>query len=242
MRRIADEVAVELRIGCAEIRQPGERARESAHACAQPRTHLVEHRGIERCVGARQLARCVEDVPEAISRGDAEFPRGQPRATAVRNGTRARSQRAAVERTIGRCRKERMRFESEHHVVEETAISGVFRMVRHSTTYRSLPDCEQEFVGLLRWLSPLRTHALLVDLRVARGRNDPGFEACIAAGRRALFKRFTELACLVATLPGKMQLERYAREDGVAMQVFLCVDDAERWLAERQPLLRRVAR
>ena len=135
-----------------------------------------------------------------------------------------------------------MRFESEHHVVEETATRGVFRMVRRSTMYASLEDCEQEFVGLLRWLSPRRTYALLVDIRVARGRNDPAFEATLAAGRRALFLRFTELACLVATLPGKMQLERYAREDGVAMQVFLREDEAERWLADRQPALRSVAR
>ena len=135
-----------------------------------------------------------------------------------------------------------MRFESEHHVVEETATAGVFRMVRHSTTYASLADCEQEFMRLLRWLSTRRTFALLVDLRVARGRNDPAFEAAIAAGRRTLFQRFTELACLVATLPGKMQLERYAREDGVAMQVFLREEDAEQWLADRQPALRRRAR
>ena len=135
-----------------------------------------------------------------------------------------------------------MRFESEHHVVEETATRGVFRMVRHSTMYSSIADCEQEFVGLLRWLSMRRTFALLVDLRDARGRNDPEFDAALTAGRRALFRRFTELACLVATLPGKMQLERYAREDGVAMLVFLREDEAERWLADRQPALRSVAR
>lgn len=135
-----------------------------------------------------------------------------------------------------------MRFESEHHVVEETASPGVFRMVRHSTMFETVQDCEREFVALLGWLADRYTHALLVDIRVARGRNDPAFETAIAAGRRALFERFTELACLVATLPGKMQLERYAREDGVAMQVFLREDDAERWLADRQPQLRRVAR
>lgn len=137
--------------------------------------------------------------------------------------------------------REPMRFESEHHVVVETATRGVFRMVRHSTMFETVQDCEREFAGLLRWLAHRRTFALLVDVRVARGRNDPAFETALASGRRALFQRFTELACLVATLPGKMQLERYAREDGVAMQVFLREDEAERWLADRQPALRSVA-
>lgn len=126
-----------------------------------------------------------------------------------------------------------MRFHSEHHVIEETA-TGVFRMLRQSTAFASLADCEQEFAAMLRWLSIRpRTHALLVDIRAARGRNDPGFEATLAEGRRAIFRRFEQLACLVGTLPGKMQLERYAREDGVAMSVFLCADEAARWLAAR---------
>lgn len=135
-----------------------------------------------------------------------------------------------------------MRFHSEHHVIEEIS-SGVFSMLRTSTSFATLADCEQEFAAMLRWLSSRpRTHALLVDLRSARGRNDPEFEAVLASGRRALFRRFEHLACLVGTLPGKMQLERYAREDGVAVSVFLRDEDAARWLASRDPPLQRVAR
>lgn len=61
---------------------------------------------------------------------------------------------------------------------------------------------------------------LLVDLRDARGRNDPAFEKRLAAHRKAQLTGFRRAAVLVRSAVGKMQVERLMREDGLDLPVF----------------------
>jgi len=107
-------------------------------------------------------------------------------------------------------------------------------MTRTSTPYPDVLTADVEFGAMTMWFEGRDVvDALLVDLRLATGRNDDSFETTIRPRRRALFQRFGHLAFLCGTLTGKLQIERHGREDRIELQVFLDEDDALRWLAER---------
>ncbi len=61
---------------------------------------------------------------------------------------------------------------------------------------------------------------LLIDLRLATGRNDASSEAALAKHRRAHADGFERAAVLVGTVAGRMQVERLMREDGLDLRVF----------------------
>jgi hypothetical protein len=63
-------------------------------------------------------------------------------------------------------------------------------------------------------------YVVLVDLRLARGSNTPGFEEAMARGRKRLLGGFRKTAVLVRTAAGALQVQRHAREDASNTQVF----------------------
>jgi hypothetical protein len=71
---------------------------------------------------------------------------------------------------------------------------------------------------------------LLVDVRLAPGRNDAEFEKNFQPYRQRLQQGFRRVAIVVETTHGKLQCQRYAREDGVASSVFDDYAAAVTWL------------
>lgn len=78
------------------------------------------------------------------------------------------------------------------------------------------------------------THLLLLDSRAAPGQNDADFEAAFARYRQRLLEGWPQIAVLVRSVPGKLQLQRHQRE-GLAAEVFTdpaqalaCLLDARR--------------
>jgi hypothetical protein len=71
---------------------------------------------------------------------------------------------------------------------------------------------------------------LLVDVRLAPGRNDSEFEKAFQPYRQRLQRGFRRVAILVETTYGKLQCQRYAREDGAANCVFDDYATAVVWL------------
>jgi hypothetical protein len=63
------------------------------------------------------------------------------------------------------------------------------------------------------------THLLLLDSRAAPGQNDAEFEAAFARYRQRLLEGWQQIAVLVQSIPGKLQLQRHQRE-GLAAEVF----------------------
>jgi hypothetical protein len=61
---------------------------------------------------------------------------------------------------------------------------------------------------------------LLLDSRDAPMRNDPAFEEAMRSCRRRFVARFARVAVLVKTAIGKLQISRYAREDGRRPRTF----------------------
>lgn len=105
-------------------------------------------------------------------------------------------------------------------------------MTRTNAPYSTVALAEAEFAALTSWFDGLDVvDALLIDLRLATGRNDDAFETAIRPRRRTLFRRFAHLAFLCTSWTGKLQIERHGREDRIGLRVFLDEDEALAWLA-----------
>jgi hypothetical protein len=64
-------------------------------------------------------------------------------------------------------------------------------------------------------------HGLIYDFRKAPSRNDPEFEQAFARARSGIAIGFTRVAFLMSGTLGKLQAQRYARDDGQGAQAFL---------------------
>jgi hypothetical protein len=123
-------------------------------------------------------------------------------------------------------------IESEHfHVVVVPAHEFVHAK-RLAQTFATVAECESAHELVARKLDTLnrRRTRMLFDLRAAPGRNDPEFEEAIAVHRKRIFERFLAAAIIVRTASGKMQVTRHMRDDGNAVEVFLDVPEAYRYI------------
>lgn len=122
-------------------------------------------------------------------------------------------------------------YRSAYHIIDQVGRTGAFRMTRTNAPYSTVALAEAEFVALATWFDGLGSvDALLIDLRLATGRNDDAFETGIRPHRRTLFRRFAHLGFLCTSWTGKLQIERHGREDGIPLCVFLDENEALSWL------------
>lgn len=105
------------------------------------------------------------------------------------------------------------------------------RVVRTELPFR-VEAIDGEVEGLLSALAgiSLDKTALLLDVRKVMGRNDEVFEAASMSVRLRFIARFGRAAILVRTLAGKLQGQRFTREDNIS-QSTLVTDDLARALA-----------
>ncbi len=106
------------------------------------------------------------------------------------------------------------------------------RCNRTSRPYRTTEEMDEAYGQVVDRCAALDRHeaAILVDLREARGRNDPAFEQRLAVHRKAQFEGFRRAAVLVRSLVGKLQVERLMKEDGLDIPVFRDEDLALHYL------------
>lgn len=108
-------------------------------------------------------------------------------------------------------------------------------IVRRTTRrYATLDEIAPSFTAINRRLAelPRAADTILVDLRAAVGRNDPAFEQAIAPLRRTLLRKFERVGVLVRSGIGRLQLQRYLAEDGIAAVVFANEAEAMKWFGE----------
>ena len=75
-------------------------------------------------------------------------------------------------------------------------------------------------------------YGLLIDVRAAPGRNDPEFEKQFEPMRQRMQRGFRRVAVVVKSVHGKLQVQRYAREDGIPNAAFDDRSAAVKWLEE----------
>lgn len=101
------------------------------------------------------------------------------------------------------------------------------RHVRSDKPFTSIAEIEAAFEELFGALDGIDRsfYALLVDIRAAPGRNDPQFEATMARIRARWFAGFRKVGVLVQSAVGALQVQRYAKRDGV--ERLISSDEAE---------------
>jgi hypothetical protein len=106
--------------------------------------------------------------------------------------------------------------------------------VRTAHAYEDIPTVTQSIESIVEQRGEIdRSHyALLQDLRLARGRNDPEFEATMATLLPRLSGGFRRVAVLVVTNIGRLQVPRYLDRDGIPGRGFLDEGAALRWALE----------
>ncbi|MEY4548594.1 MAG: hypothetical protein RL685_4789 [Pseudomonadota bacterium] len=110
---------------------------------------------------------------------------------------------------------------------------GLVRVVRTTLPIETLEQVDEVWGAVSRTLIPLdrARHVLLMDMRDAPGRNDDAFERRVAKYRSATVQGFLRVAVLVRSLPGQLQVQRHAREDGLGMvHIFASEPAALEWL------------
>lgn len=101
-----------------------------------------------------------------------------------------------------------------HLEVEEDRSLGVV-IARRKATRPEARELHDAFEAALdRYRSDPRKLGLVVDMRLAPGRNDAGFEATSTDLRQAAGRHFARVVVLVASASGELQIRRLARQDG----------------------------
>jgi hypothetical protein len=124
-------------------------------------------------------------------------------------------------------------LDNEHAEVSLLS-DGIVRIVRKrspapgSTVAEVWGPVEKAVMGRAR-----SSHSLLVDMRGALGRNDADFENTFEPYRKRLTAGWRGVALVVTSTSGRLQVQRYARDDGVEIGVFEDLDAALAWLKAR---------
>jgi hypothetical protein len=118
--------------------------------------------------------------------------------------------------------------------VEHHAGLRLVQVTRSAEPMR-LEDIDEGWGSVVAALAPLERsdQALLMDMRLARGRNDDAYERAVARHRADTVAGFRRVAVLVRSVPGALQVQRHVKEDKLAqVRVFSSESDALAWLAE----------
>lgn len=112
-------------------------------------------------------------------------------------------------------------FRNDYYSVLVDERQRLVRIVRSEKPFASIPELEACFAQLLPALNALDRprYALLSDVRAVPGRNDPEFEAALLRMRPQWLSGFRKVGVLVQSSVGLLQVQRYARKDGLVRKV-----------------------
>ena len=132
----------------------------------------------------------------------------------------------------------RIVYDSPYHQL--TDCGPYLRLQRTALGYEDLSALEAEYQTLVAAQLSVRprtgtTKGLLVDLRAATGRNDPGFERVMDAWRKKSLLGFAPLVVLVRSALGKLHVQRHMRADGLDATVLNDPERAARLAASPPP-------
>jgi hypothetical protein len=112
-------------------------------------------------------------------------------------------------------------FRNEHYTVLVDEPRRLVRTIRSDKPFVSIQELEASVTALIQALDALgrERYALLSDVRAVSGRNDPEFEAALGRLRPLWLGGFRKVGVLVQSTVGLLQVQRYARKDGLQRRV-----------------------
>lgn len=103
-------------------------------------------------------------------------------------------------------------------------------LTRTAVPFASPSTVEPELAALAHTLQPFRAqgYSLIVDVREAKGRNDPEFETFFATWRKRIFQGWAFLVVICQTEIGRIQLQRHMEQDHSDWAIVLDPEEATR--------------
>jgi hypothetical protein len=132
-------------------------------------------------------------------------------------------------------------LDNEGYRVEKNDPATLVRVTRTALLFASRAHCNALCEPVQQALDRLgrRRFALILDLRVAVGRNDPEYESWFALHRRRMIEEFPRVILLMRTVIGKMHSERMLRSEKPGLNdIRITTDENEAFalaLAARKP-------
>ena len=123
-------------------------------------------------------------------------------------------------------------FRSPYFAVNELPGLPILRVVRSRLAFASLEELSEAWDALNRALDQMgrERFSVLIDMRLATGRNDSAFEAAFDNHRKEVQRDFLRVAVVVSSPAGRLQVQRHATKDRVTTRAFADVADAIAWL------------
>lgn len=108
----------------------------------------------------------------------------------------------------------------------------ILRRARTARGFETLVEAQEAYESMLRALDQIdpSTYALLVDMRLAPPRNDPGFEQLVGRYYPRLYGGYPRIAVLAKTQAGKLQITRVAQVFGYDIRTFMMEAEALAYL------------
>jgi hypothetical protein len=133
-------------------------------------------------------------------------------------------------------------FQNGHFRVDVLPGEAIIRVTRLARPFASADDATRGCVPMLSFLDAMgrSSHCLLLDSRMAIGRNDPEYEGWFAPYRRDLVRDFTKVAVVVSTSAGRLHSQRLLSADA-ASERFRVFEDYVLALAFVRSVLRRTS-
>jgi hypothetical protein len=113
--------------------------------------------------------------------------------------------------------------------------TSIIQVTRSAVPFTAAADVQRSFDALARSLETVdrSRHDLLMDIRLAVGRNDPEFELAIEPYRLRIQRGFRRFAVVLNSIAGQLQIKRFALQDRVTVRMFQDEAAALAWLGEK---------
>jgi len=120
-----------------------------------------------------------------------------------------------------------------YHAALQRPGTSIIHVTRSAAPFTSAVDVQRHFDALARALESVDRSRLdlLMDIRLAVGRNDPEFELTIEPYRVRIQRGFRRIAVVLNSIAGQLQIKRFAVQDRVAVRTFQDEETALGWLA-----------
>ncbi len=97
----------------------------------------------------------------------------------------------------------------------KTLAAGVYLIERTERRFEDAAAIHTEYAALIEALRSPAPKGVLLDLRAARGRNDPTFEAALEPYRRRMLSVTPNTVILAQSAVGSLQIKRHMEADGL---------------------------
>ena len=125
-------------------------------------------------------------------------------------------------------------YSDAYHVARQRPGTSIIHVTRSAVAFTTVADVERHFGALATALEGLdrKRYDLLLDIRLAVGRNDPEFEHAIEPYRVRMQRGFRRIAVVLNSIAGQLQIKRLALKDGVVVHTFPDEEIALEWLVQ----------